>query len=202
MSDTAPMPDAEARCHMCRMPIPRAARKCHQCGSRQGRLRVLDLLTTSLALVIALISVLTVTVPILLTSIRGGYSTLTIDAPHVHDEYVTLIARNTGTRPAVITSAQLVFAGFYDDGSALQPLPLRIDPRLIQPEGATELTLNPVRPLPELPNGAADVIEGHEMRPTLEIGVRHHGQEQDAVIAVPLDGSWGEFVSMYPITGP
>jgi hypothetical protein len=96
------MKSDKSRCRGCLEPIPLGARKCSHCGSAQNWLAYFPITQSVLALLIALVSVVMASIPIIKTALETDNSQITftyIDRP---DTTIPLIASNKGKRPGVI----------------------------------------------------------------------------------------------------
>ena len=99
--------DAQQECRTCREPIKAGARKCVRCDSFQDWRRFLTLSTSALALIIALVSVISALGPGIVRMLSGDRSELVVSYIATVDEGLLLLASNKGTRPAVIHGATL-----------------------------------------------------------------------------------------------
>jgi predicted nucleic acid-binding Zn ribbon protein len=124
---------ATSHCFLCRKEIPRGAKICTECNSYQDWRKHFGFSSTVLSLLVALVSVLTVAVPV----IRNA---LTPDRSEVHCALLTwnatgatLLVSNRGVRPAVVKSLRLklvtstqpktetIFAGDFPEPPILEP---------------------------------------------------------------------------------
>jgi hypothetical protein len=93
------------RAAQCGLQIPNGARVCHYCGSHQDWRGYLNLSSTVLALLVALVSVLSTSIPVLFKAIQGEDSRLGFALPTMTADRILIVATNLGTRPGVIESA-------------------------------------------------------------------------------------------------
>ena len=113
--EAAPTAGALVPCAQCGLSIPEAARLCHHCKSHQDWRGYLSLSSAVLALLVALVSVLSSALPIMVTAIKGEDSRLVFSLPAIRENGILLVASNLGTRPAVIESAGMTIV----DGNRL-----------------------------------------------------------------------------------
>lgn len=91
-----------APCKQCSEPIPAGAKLCRHCHSHQDWRRHLNISSTVLALLVALVSVLSAGVPVLVSALGSPASRLSLSNAVVSNETLFLVATNTGERPAAI----------------------------------------------------------------------------------------------------
>ena len=100
----------EKLCIVCGKKIPVSAKKCTECNSFQNWRRYIHFSSTVLALIVALISVLTASVPILKETLKSDNSQITI-LPQTYDEnkkeYIFIVA-NSGTKAGGISAGYFV----------------------------------------------------------------------------------------------
>jgi len=99
--------EARKRCSSCGEEIFHAARKCRFCGSFQDYRRHLTFSSTVLALLVALVSVLTVLVPLVLEALEVDRSRTKVRFVGVEQRYFNFVAANSGNRPAILPKARL-----------------------------------------------------------------------------------------------
>lgn len=92
-------------CRTCREPIRRGARKCVRCDSFQDWRRFMSVSTSALALLIALISVVSATGPGIKRLMIGDRSDLRFSYLATVDEGMIFLVSNSGTRPGVVVGA-------------------------------------------------------------------------------------------------
>lgn len=97
----------EALCIQCRLAVPLGAKLCHHCKSHQDWRRHLPVSTSVLALLIALLSVGSNTLPPLIGLARSPRSSLILSNPIIRGNDIYLVASNLGDRPAVLEKAYL-----------------------------------------------------------------------------------------------
>lgn len=96
-------------CRTCREEIKPGARKCVRCDSYQDWRRFLSMSSSVLALLIALISVLTVAVPIIVVAVHPNKSDLVVAVQDVSSARTfRLFVSNQGNRPAALGRARFV----------------------------------------------------------------------------------------------
>lgn len=98
-------------CRVCNERIEIGAKKCIHCSSFQDWRRYLNLSSTMLALIVALISVLSISIPILKESFESENSYITILFQSASDEYLTFIGSNSGKYPGGIGNVSLTIQG-------------------------------------------------------------------------------------------
>ena len=100
------VPAGGKRCRQCALAIPAAARLCHHCNAHQDWRGHLSLSGSVLALLVALVSVLSTAVPVLMKAMREENSRLDFSLPTSRQGQLFVIASNLGTRPGVIDVAE------------------------------------------------------------------------------------------------
>lgn len=99
-------------CRACRSDIPADAHLCSVCGSYQNWLGSLNRSGLILSLLVALVSVLSVAVPVLKTAIRPSRSEVHLLRYYFTDTGVSLVVHNTGRMPGFVSSCKMqVLAG-------------------------------------------------------------------------------------------
>ena len=96
------MSQPQTECDTCREPIRADALKCIKCDSYRDWRRFLPASASTLALVIALISVISSLGPGILRMIEGERSALTVSYVAPMNDGILLLASNPGTRPAIV----------------------------------------------------------------------------------------------------
>jgi hypothetical protein len=131
------LPPGTKRCDVCQEPINSAARKCVHCGSDQGWRSRLTISSTMLSLVIALLSVLTVAVPVIATLWTPQNSDLVLAFQGTTADDVFVLVSNQGIRPGSVRAGSFS----VKDGGTLvlhiAGLPKNV-PKIIEP-GKSEL---------------------------------------------------------------
>lgn len=94
-------------CSSCSLSIPSTAKLCSHCNSYQDFRRHLSVSNTALALVIALVSVITTALPVISDALRSDNSRVRISTPVARGKQLLIMATNTGARPGVIQSAAI-----------------------------------------------------------------------------------------------
>ncbi len=110
----ADRPDAaltKVRCRACREEILEGARKCVHCDSYQDWRRYLNVSSSILALLVALVSVTSIMLPILGKTLRGENSKIDLIFIGIEKNFFTLVATNRGPRPGVVPYATLELTG-------------------------------------------------------------------------------------------
>jgi hypothetical protein len=106
-----PAPGAgEVRCKQCRQPIPADARLCVHCKSHQDWRGHLSISSTILALLVALLSVLTVTVPPVINALRPTTSRTIAADPIFEGNGARVVVSNRGEEPATIHEAYIALS--------------------------------------------------------------------------------------------
>jgi hypothetical protein len=97
------LPEGMKHCRVCAEPINVQATKCIHCSSDQGRWRlVANLSNTVLALLIALFSVLTTAVPVIINTFTPRDSRLVFSFPIADETRIVLLVSNNGIRPGMV----------------------------------------------------------------------------------------------------
>ena len=99
-------------CTTCAEPIPMAATKCFKCGSYQDWRQYVAFSTTNLALVTALISVLTVAAPALYGTLQPNNSRLAPSFLGFQGTSAVILVVNSGKRPGAVTGARISLEGY------------------------------------------------------------------------------------------
>jgi hypothetical protein len=107
--ETSPsVPEApEVFCKQCKQPIPVSARLCVHCKSYQDWRGYLSVSSTVLALLVALISVLTAAVPVVTKALRSDVSNTIASEPIFDGVDARIVISNLGEDPSVIRQALL-----------------------------------------------------------------------------------------------
>jgi hypothetical protein len=98
------------RCRVCAEVIRREARVCKVCGNYQDWRRFLGLSTSVLALLVALVTVVASSLPVITATLAGDFSNLRLTFQRVADDSAFFSTSNSGTKPASITRAELVIS--------------------------------------------------------------------------------------------
>ena len=94
-------------CTFCKNVINPEAVKCPKCGSFQNWRKNINLSTTLVSLLIALISVTGIVVPILWQALTPSRSQVSVEHAFVTDNFAYLYLANSGSRPALIETIKL-----------------------------------------------------------------------------------------------
>lgn len=111
---------ADVTCRQCRCEIPAGAKLCSHCSSYQDWRGYLPISSTVLALLVALISVVSATLPAAVAALHHPNSAVKIASPVINGDDIYLVVSNTGDRPAAISSALLTLP--ISDGITLVPV--------------------------------------------------------------------------------
>ncbi len=172
------------QCPVCRNTIPQGARKCTKCNSYLNWRRYLNVSETSLALVVALISVISVAAPNLNDWLTEDFSELHAETRQVYRESLELFISNRGNKTGRIISVSL--GATTRSGSNPNPLTLEIaHDGLVPPAESTvvHLTVHPEQVLQFLSWPFAE-IEGCSLR----VSVVEHRQAPKLVdVGCPRD---------------
>ena len=109
-ASSVPSTDSNARatrCIACRESIKQGARKCHHCDSFQDWRGRLNFTSSVLALLVALVSVISLSVPLIHDALTEDNSRVLITPAGVGSDSLLLVASNTGSRPATLSWAEL-----------------------------------------------------------------------------------------------
>lgn len=99
---------SEKKCRICMEPILLSATKCRFCGSYQNWRRYLQSSQVVLALLVALVSVVSLSVPIIKNAMTPDDSDLSLTYLDRADITVPIIASNKGSRPAVLNPSAIL----------------------------------------------------------------------------------------------
>ena len=99
------------RCVVCKESIRQSARKCVHCESYQGWRRHIAVGDAFLALLVALVSVLSLSLPIFREIYSSNNSEVRVTFQDAQGRYLFMIASNTGTKPGTVGRANLVITG-------------------------------------------------------------------------------------------
>ncbi|HEV3236124.1 MAG TPA: hypothetical protein VGZ25_03995 [Gemmataceae bacterium] len=94
-------------CLTCAEPIRKAALKCRFCGSYQDWRRRLPISSTILALIVALVSVIGSTAPVVVGLFRAKTAAFRFSPPEFSQGVVTVTASNVGSLPARLSYAAI-----------------------------------------------------------------------------------------------
>jgi hypothetical protein len=98
-------------CVVCRSEIRAGATKCVHCDSFQGWRRHVVVGDSFLALLVALVSVLSMAAPMLRDTFKTRNSKVTVTFADIQDDSLFLIASNAGSSPGFVSSAQISITG-------------------------------------------------------------------------------------------
>jgi len=129
--------DAELACLTCKEPIREGAKKCKTCDSYQDWRRHLQISSSVLALLVALVSVLSFAAPIAADLMQEDGSKATISLQTVQGGNVYFMASNAGNRPAGVGNATLTVR--YGNETTRLPLYRTGEPPFIPPGGSQQL---------------------------------------------------------------
>ena len=95
-------------CAVCRESILYGARKCTHCDSFQDFRRWINISSSVLALLVALVSVLSVVLPDVVAFFEEEYSETRADLHAIENVLVNIVATNVGTKPSVFSRCDLI----------------------------------------------------------------------------------------------
>jgi predicted nucleic acid-binding Zn ribbon protein len=156
-----PLPDGTRHCRVCAEPINERAGKCIHCQSEQSRWRqLLSFSTSVLALLVALIAVLTASVPVIKDALTLKVSNLSFAFQDATNETFAISVSNSGVRPGILSRATLRVS----QGVTKYDIPLKQEsmnntrPIVIDP-GKSELIISThcLRVLPRFPAEISNV---------------------------------------------
>lgn len=130
-------PSTLVACSTCREQIQRGAKKCKTCDSYQDWRRFLNMSSSVLALLVALVSVLSFATPIAVNMLRKDGSNLTITLQAVQARNIYFLASNSGNRPGGIGDAQLRL--HYGSTTLRIPLYRTGEPPFIMPGASRQI---------------------------------------------------------------
>lgn len=173
------MDEPRAECSTCREPIRTGARKCTHCDSFQDWRRFISLSASTLALLVALISVTSSLGPGIIRMINGQRSALVVSYIAPSDDGIMLLASNEGTRPAVIHrvghASRPDFLEFEIKGAAG---PLLIEPGRVLP-------INVALRVVDLPDGAYADFMKEPAQPIYVHATQFGGRKDTIELAIP-----------------
>ena len=102
------MNESLSNCKVCKEQIKFGAKKCIHCDSYQDYRRYLTFSTVVLSLLVALISVLTVFIPVVKKAFTPIGSDTRFSLYANHNDKITIIASNLGNRNAVLKKAHIL----------------------------------------------------------------------------------------------
>lgn len=102
---------ATARCSVCFEVINANAKKCIHCGSYQGMRQYVNFSSSFLALVVALISVLSFFIPLMKETFETKDSDIGVSLQFVQKDGIYLIAKNSGVRAGNIGLSKFIIEG-------------------------------------------------------------------------------------------
>lgn len=128
-------PPSDRACSTCFEPIHPSALKCKTCGSYQDFRRHLQMGSTVLALLVALISVVALAAPIIKEAVSPRDSRLEIFFQGLSQNKAYFMVTNRGDRPGSITSAALTTRR----GSQRARVEIPFTPQIVAAGGASQL---------------------------------------------------------------
>lgn len=108
------MADSGQRCRFCKEPMNDGAVYCTKCNNFQNWRRYVSFSSTMLALLIALITVLSSIFPQIYRYFETPSSQVTVAVLDLEENAFRLVAANNGNRKATIARSTLNFGGFYN----------------------------------------------------------------------------------------
>ena len=130
-------------CKSCREPIKFGAKKCVHCEAFQDWRGSLHLSSTLLALLVALVSVISLAVPVLKETFSPNNSQLVVALQHDSPTVLTLLVSNTGTKPGGI-GGNFIIDIKHTVGKARYWLSLISNPPpFVRPGDAVQVSLGP-----------------------------------------------------------
>jgi len=135
-------------CRVCAEPIRRQANKCTHCGSFQNWRSVLPVSSTILSLLVALVSVTTTAVPILIHAATANRSDVKISTPNYANGFITSFVSNAGDRPAIVAAIGMLFIDKKSNREGILPFYREEEEvgAMVQPAGAVLLHLQFAHP--------------------------------------------------------
>ena len=101
----------EPRCSLCKATFNAGAIKCVKCGGYQGRWFFLNLGVPTIGMLVALISVVSLSITVLTPIFRQDESDLRVSFQYFEEDVAHFVATNGGTRPGTIGEAWLDYKG-------------------------------------------------------------------------------------------
>lgn len=178
------------QCVACKRAIVQGATKCDKCGAAQNWRRHLQISSTVLSLLVALVTATGIVATLLVTTFRTDFSQIEVSAravsiyqrEAVHVD-ATVLVTNTGTASGYIESAEIQI--HHDDGKRFTTR-LNIDPAnaVVEPDTLRVIKLSGIAGPLEI-WGAADWDISHvELHLVI---VRHDTSEKPLTIHVPKE---------------
>jgi hypothetical protein len=112
-------------CRVCRESILQGAKKCIHCGSMLDWRRWLGLSETTLALLVALVTVVAATAPRIVELLTPRYSDLRLSVRQISYQNIELVAWNQGHKNSQLLSAKI--SAKAPDGNRIDAIPLQIN---------------------------------------------------------------------------
>jgi hypothetical protein len=179
-------------CRQCRKPIPKGARLCSECKSYQDWRGYLNVSSTVLALLVALISVIGGALPHTYHLFGWDKSKVVFGVPVVSGERVRLFATNKGAMPAVLRKV------FYWDepGGVIVEVPIpntqtaviSSSPNLIELPIPLRMTAGDADTRSEYFFGRKDKDERATLEGILDVSVLNSdGSTQEAQVPIPYN---------------
>jgi hypothetical protein len=129
-------------CVACMLPIRHGAKKCVHCDSFQGWRRHITSGDAFLALIVALVSVVSMAIPIFRDTLRTRSSKVTVTFGGTQDGYVFLVASNSGSASGTVAAAAISVTGLrakfpWARSYNTPPFSLEHKPIMVPPADAT-----------------------------------------------------------------
>jgi hypothetical protein len=112
-------------CKVCREPIIRGARKCTHCDSLLDWRGWLGISETTLALLVALVTVVAATAPRIVELFTPRYSDLRVSMRQISYQNIEVVASNQGHKNSQFLSASI--SAKTQDGNSIEPIDLQIN---------------------------------------------------------------------------
>lgn len=108
-------------CRQCAIPIPVAAKLCKECGSFQDWRGHLSFSNSILALLVALISVISISISNISPLFSSENSEVVLSNAMIRGDTLLVVATNTGTRPGIVESVKVRGKLFNDAVTTIAP---------------------------------------------------------------------------------
>jgi hypothetical protein len=136
----------ERKCNECRQPVPNGAKICPSCRSYLDWRRYIAVGQTNLALLVAILSVLTTMAAVGIPLFQTRGADLKIVFESMTDDTVTLLARNDGRASGIMTvhSLQVIIKNISGEsfGDAVYSIPISHKGQIVEPGKEVQLTAN------------------------------------------------------------
>lgn len=150
--------DATAECTTCREPIHAKAKKCKVCDSYQDWRSYLNMSASVLALVVALVSVLSFAAPVAAKLMAKDHSEVSVALHSINGSKAVFTASNSGNKAGTIAAALLEMKAQGTESS--MTLPPIAEPPIVQAGETRQVTVELTPHVRQLIQGFAPKADG------------------------------------------